>query len=230
DVFGCRLTFTTGMVVFTAASAVCGLAQSSDVLILARIVQGGGAALVLPATQVMVTVGRNDKQRSIGNIAFIGAASSATALGPTIGGVIVQHWHWGWIFLINIVPGILVTVLGLFVLTSKGENKHARVDLPGVLISATMLFAFIYGLESGTRYGWSDPSVLTVFALRAIALACFVLLQRWAPDPLRDMRVCRHPVFTGGVMSQMLDGIGFDGLMFYARPSLPGCLGLSAPE
>lgn len=230
DVFGCRLTFTTGMVVFTAASAVCGLAQSSDVLILARIVQGGGAALVLPATQVMVTVGRNDKQRSIGNIAFIGAASSATALGPTIGGVIVQHWHWGWIFLINIVPGILVTVLGLFVLTSKGENKHARVDLPGVLISATMLFAFIYGLESGNRYGWSDPSVLSVFALGAIALACFVLVESWAPDPMIDMRFFRNRVFTGGLMSQMLYGIGFNGMMFYAQPFLQRFLGFSPPE
>ncbi|WP_229808704.1 MFS transporter, partial [Actinomadura livida] len=230
DVYGCRVTFTSGMIVFTAASAVCGLAQSSDVLILARIVQGAGAALVLPATQVMVTVGRNDKQRSIGNIAFIGAASSATALGPTIGGVIVQHWHWGWIFLINIVPGILVTVLGLFVLTSKGENKHARIDLPGVLISATMLFAFIYGLESGNKHGWSNPSVLSVFALGGIALACFVLVESWAPDPMIDLRFFRNRVFTGGLMSQMLYGIGFNGMMFYSQPFLQRFLGFSPPE
>ncbi|XRQ06924.1 DHA2 family efflux MFS transporter permease subunit [Actinomadura welshii] len=230
DVYGCRLTFTTGMIVFTASSAVCGLAQSSDVLILARIVQGAGAALVLPATQVMVTVGRNDKQRSIGNIAFIGAASSATALGPTIGGVIVQHWHWGWIFLINIVPGILVTVLGLFVLTSKGENKHARIDLPGVLISATMLFAFIYGLESGNKHGWANPSVLSVFALGVIALVCFVLVESWAPDPMIDLRFFRNRVFTGGLMSQMLYGIGFNGMMFYSQPFLQRFLGFSPPE
>lgn len=230
DVYGCRVTFTSGMVVFTAASAVCGLAQSSDVLILARIVQGAGAALVLPATQVMVTVGRTDKQRSIGNIAFIGAASSATALGPTIGGVIVQHWHWGWIFLINILPGILVIVLGLFVLTSHGENKHARIDLPGVLISATMLFAFIYGLESGNKYGWSNPSVLSVFALGAIALVCFILVESWAPDPMIDLRFFRNRVFTGGLMSQMLYGIGFNGMMFYSQPFLQRFLGFSPPE
>ncbi|MGP4022781.1 DHA2 family efflux MFS transporter permease subunit [Actinomadura sp. 3N407] len=230
DVYGCRVTFTSGMVVFTAASAVCGLAQTSDVLILARIVQGAGAALVLPATQVMVTVGRTDKQRSIGNIAFIGAASSATALGPTIGGVIVQHWHWGWIFLINILPGILVIVLGLFVLTSHGENKHARIDLPGVLISATMLFAFIYGLESGNKYGWANPSVLSVFALGAIALVCFILVESWAPDPMIDLRFFRNRVFTGGLMSQMLYGIGFNGMMFYSQPFLQRFLGFSPPE
>lgn len=230
DVYGCRLTFTAGMAVFTAASAACGLAQSSEVLILARIVQGAGAALTLPATQVMVTVGRNDRQRSIGNIIFIGAASGATALGPTIGGIIVQHWHWGWIFLINIVPGILVILLGTFVLTGHGENKHARVDLPGVLISATMLFAFIYGLEAGSKHGWADPSVLSVFALGVIALVCFVVVESWAPDPMIDLRFFHNRVFTGGLLSQMLYGIGFNGMMFYSQPFLQRFLGFSPPK
>jgi EmrB/QacA subfamily drug resistance transporter len=230
DLYGCRVTFTTGMVVFTAASAVCGLAHTSEVLILARIVQGGGAALVLPATQVMVTVGRNDKQRSIGNIVFIGAASSATALGPTIGGIIVEHFHWGWIFLINIVPGILVILLGAVVLTGRSKNPHARIDLPGVLISATMLFAFIYGLEDGNKHGWADPSVLSTFALGGIALVCFIVVESWAPDPMIDLRFFRNRVFTGGLVSQMLYGIGFNGMMFYSQPFLQRFLGFSPPE
>ncbi|WP_433143734.1 DHA2 family efflux MFS transporter permease subunit [Actinomadura nitritigenes] len=230
DLYGCRVTFTTGMIVFTSASAVCGLAHTSEVLILARIVQGGGAALVLPATQVMVTVGRNDKQRSIGNIVFIGAASSATALGPTIGGIIVEHFHWGWIFLINIVPGILVILLGAVVLTGRSKNPHARIDLPGVLISATMLFAFIYGLEDGNKHGWADPSVLSTFALGAIALVCFIVVESWAPDPMIDLRFFRNRVFSGGLVSQMLYGIGFNGMMFYSQPFLQRFLGFSPPE
>ncbi|HEY8480173.1 MAG TPA: MFS transporter [Spirillospora sp.] len=230
DVLGCRLTFTAGMVVFTAASAVCGLAQTADVLVLARVVQGAGAALVLPAMQVMVTVGRSDRQRSIGNVVFIGAASTATAFGPAIGGVIVRHWDWSWIFLVNIVPGAVVTVLGLFVLAGRGENRRPRLDLPGVLISATMLFAFIYGLESRTRYGWTHPSVLSVFALGAIALVCFVLVESWAPDPMIDLRFFRNRVFTGGLLSQMLYGIGFNGMMFYSQPFLQRFLGFSPPE
>ncbi|QKG24035.1 hypothetical protein ACTIVE_5678 [Actinomadura verrucosospora] len=230
DIYGCRVTFTTGMTVFTAASAVCGLAHGSEILILARIVQGGGAALVLPATQVMVTVGRNDKQRSIGNIVFIGAASSATALGPTIGGIIVEHFHWGWIFLINIVPGILVILLGAVVLTGRGKNRRARIDLPGVLISATMLFAFIYGLEDGNKHGWTDPSVLSTFALGAIALVCFIVVESWAPEPMIDLRFFRNRVFTGGLVSQMLYGIGFNGMMFYSQPFLQRFLGFSPPE
>ncbi|TDD73313.1 DHA2 family efflux MFS transporter permease subunit, partial [Actinomadura darangshiensis] len=230
DVFGCRVTFVSGMVIFTAASAVCGLAPDSATLILARVTQGAGAALALPATQVMVTVGRTDKQRSLGMIVWIGAGSSATALGPTIGGFIVQQWSWGWIFLINIVPGILVILLGLVVLTGKGENRDARVDLPGVLISATMLFAFTYGLESGNKHGWADPSVISVFALAAIALLCFILVENWAPDPMINLRFFRNRVFAGGLLSQMLYGIGFNGMIFYSATFLQRFLGFSPPE
>ncbi|WP_344544640.1 MFS transporter [Actinomadura fulvescens] len=230
DVYGCRLTFTAGMVVFTASSAVCGLAGDEAVLILGRIVQGAGAALALPATLVMVTVGRTDKQRSVGTIVWVGAASGATALGPAIGGFIVQQWHWGWIFLINIVPGVLVILLGLVVLTSKGENKNSRVDLPGVLISATMLFALAYGLETGRKHGWTDPSVLSVFVLAGIALACFVVVETWAPDPMMNLRFFRNRVFVGGLLSQMLWGIGFNGMIFYSATFLQRYLEFSPPE
>ncbi|MFD0683589.1 MFS transporter [Actinomadura fibrosa] len=230
DVFGCRVTFTIGMIVFTAASAVCGLAQESGVLILARVTQGAGAALALPATQVMVTVGRTDKQRSLGTIVWVGAGAVATALGPTIGGFIVQQWSWGWIFLINIVPGVLVILLGLVVLTGKGENRDAKVDLPGVLISATMLFAFTYGLEAGNKHGWADPSVISVFALAAIAFVCFVMVENWAPDPMINLRFFRNRVFAGGLLSQMLYGIGFNGMIFYSATFLQRFLGFSPPQ
>ncbi|MEW2356583.1 DHA2 family efflux MFS transporter permease subunit [Spirillospora sp. NPDC029432] len=230
DIYGCRVTFTTGMVLFTAASAVCGLAPDDSVLILGRVVQGAGAALAMPATLVMVTVGRTDKQRSLGTIVWVGAAGGATALGPTIGGIIVTHWHWGWIFLINVPVGILVICLGTVVLTSKGENRDARVDFPGVLISATMVFALAYGLESGRQLGWADPAVLAVFALSAIALLCFVVVESWAPDPMMNLRFFRNRVFVGGLLSQMMWGIGFNGMIFYSATFLQRYLGFSPTE
>ncbi|WP_433330486.1 MFS transporter [Spirillospora sp. CA-294931] len=230
DVYGCRVTFTTGMGVFTAASGICGLAPDDTVLILARVTQGAGAALALPATLVMVTVGRTDKQRSLGTIVWVAAGSAATALGPAIGGFIVQHWYWGWIFLINIVPGVLVILLGLVVLTDKPENTSARIDMPGVVISATVLFAFTYGMESGRQHGWTDPSVLAVFALAAVALVCFVMVEMWVPEPMMDLRFFRNRVFVGGLLSQMLWGIGFNGLVFYSASFLQRYLGFSPPE
>ncbi|WP_084264412.1 MFS transporter [Actinomadura macra] len=230
DVFGRRVVFVSGMAVFTAASAVCGLAPDPATLILARVVQGAGAALALPATQVMVTVGRTDRQRSLGTIVWVGAAAGATALGPAIGGFIVQRWDWGWIFLINIVPGVLVILLGLVVLSGTADDRDARVDLPGLLICTTMLFAFVLGLENGNRHGWADPSAISVFALAALALGCFVLVESWAPDPMIDLRFFRNRVFAGGLASQMLYGIGFNGMVFYSATFLQRYLGFSPPR
>ncbi|WP_231328887.1 MFS transporter [Actinomadura graeca] len=230
DVYGRRVTFVTGMAVFTAASAVCGLAPDPATLILARVAQGAGAALALPATQVMVTVGRTDGERSLGTVVWVGAAAGATALGPAVGGFIVQQWHWGWIFLVNVVPGVLVILLGLAVLTGEGGDRRARVDLPGVLVSATMLFALTYGLQSGNRHGWDDPGVLAVLALAAAALACFVLVEGWAPDPMVDLGLFRDRVVAGGLLSQMLYGIGFNGMIFYSATFLQRFLGFSPPR
>jgi EmrB/QacA subfamily drug resistance transporter len=230
DVYGCRVVFTAGMAIFTGASAVCGLAPDDLVLVLGRIVQGSGAALALPATLVMVTVGRTDRQRSLGTIVWVGAASVATALGPTIGGIIVSRWDWGWIFLINVPAGVLVILLGLAVLTPRRAETGKSIDLPGALVSAVMLFATVYGLESGRTQGWGDPSVLVIFGLAVAALACFVLVENRSADPMIDLKFLRNRVFAGGALSQMLWGIGFNGMVFYAASFLQRYLGFSPPE
>lgn len=230
DIHGCRVGFTTGMTIFTAASAACGFAPDAGILILARVVQGAGAALALPATLVMVTVGRTDKQRSLGTIVWVAAGGAATALGGPIGASIVTYWSWSWIFLVNIVPGVLVIALGAVVLTSKAENANARVDMPGVLISATMLFALVYGLEAVQRDGWASRPVLGVFALAVIALGCFVTVERWAPDPMIHLGFFRNRVFVGGLLSQMLQGMGFTAVLFYSATFMQDYLGFSAVQ
>ncbi|RFU38602.1 MFS transporter [Actinomadura logoneensis] len=230
DIYGCRVGFITGMAVFTAASAACGLATDASFLILSRVVQGAGAALALPATLVMVTVGRSDKQRSLGTIVWVAAGGSATALGGPIGASIVTYWSWSWIFLVNIVPGVLVIALGSVVLSSKAANADARVDMPGLMISATMLFALVYGLEAVQRDGWTARPVLGVFALALIAACCFVAVERWAPDPMIDLGFLRNRVFAGGLLSQMLQGMGFTALLFYSATFMQDYLGFSAVE
>lgn len=216
DIYGCRVTFVSGMAIFTVSSLVCGLAQNEAVLIMARVVQGSGSALALPATLVMVTVGRTDKQTSIGQIVYMASAALAMAAGPSVGGVLVEHVHWGWIFLINVPVGIGVILLGLAVLTGRENEAGTRVDLPGVLISATLLFALAYATQVVGELGWGDPSVLGVFALAGIAAVCFVIVESWAPDPMIDLEFFRNKVFTGGIATSMLWGVGFNGVMFYS--------------
>lgn len=230
DIYGARLTFVSGMSIFTGASLAAGLAQTDTALIISRVVQGSGAALALPATLVIVTVGRTDKQKSIGMIAYLAATSISLAIGPLVGGFIVERWHWGWIFLINIVPGVAVILLGLVVLQDRRVDMSTRVDLPGVLTSATTLFTFTYGLEAGSHLGWAHPSVLSVFALAVIAGASFVLVEWWAPDPMIDLNFFRNRVFTGGIIAQMLWGVGFNGVMVYAALYLQRVLGFAPTQ
>ncbi|SEG70755.1 drug resistance transporter, EmrB/QacA subfamily [Thermomonospora echinospora] len=225
DIYGCRVTYVTGMTIFTGASAVCGLAGSDAVLILARVVQGAGSALALPATLVMVTVGRSDRQRALGQITWLASLALAMAGGPSIGGIIVEHWHWGWIFLINVPVGVVVIGLGLVVLVGRDNTEGVPVDLPGVLLSATTLFAFVYAFHVGTDLGFTDPAVLSVLALAAVAAACFVVVESWAPDPMIDLGFFRNRVFSGGIVTSMLWGIGFNGVMYFSSLFMQTVLG-----
>jgi EmrB/QacA subfamily drug resistance transporter len=225
DIYGARLTFVGGMAVFTGASLVSGLAPNEAVLILARVVQGSGAALALPATLVMVTVGRSDKQTSLGQIVYMVAAALAIAAGPSVGGLIVEHAHWGWIFLINVPVGVAVIALGLLILPGRGGRAETRVDLPGVLISATLLFALAYATHVVGDLGWTHPAVLGVLALAGFAALSFVVVESWAPDPMIDLEFFRNPVFTGGVATSLLWGVGFNGVMFYSALFMQDVLG-----
>ncbi|WP_233510973.1 MFS transporter [Actinomadura craniellae] len=227
DVYGCRAVLITGMAIFTGSSLIAGVAPDGTVLIAARVVQGAGAALALPSTLVIVTVGRTDKQKSLGTIVFLASSSVAIAIGPFVGGFIASHWHWGWIFLINVVPGIAVMLLAAVVVSGRPEQTGTRLDLPGVLTSAIALFAFTYGLDQAHRHGLQDPTVLAVFGLAGSAALAFVLVERWAPDPMINLEFFRNRVFTGGLVTQMLWGIGFNGVLFYTSFFLQDVLGFA---
>ncbi|WP_233359017.1 MFS transporter [Thermomonospora amylolytica] len=225
DLYGCRVTFVTGMAVFTAASAVSGLAESAPTLIGARVVQGSGAALALPALLVAITVGRDDRQRSLGQVVWLGSLACAMAGGPSVGGFIVERWHWGWIFLVNVPVGVLVIALGLAVLRGRSGRAGTPLDMPGVILSATMLFTLVYALHAGGEAGYGDPAVLAVLGIAVLAAVSFVVVERWAPNPMIDMGFFRNRVFSGGLASSMLWGIGFNGVMYYSALFMQTVLG-----
>lgn len=231
DTYGQRTVFTVGMGVFTGASLMAGFSHDFALLIVARLFQGAGAALALPATVVMINLGRTDKQKSTGMITWILASSAAAALGPSLGALITSLWGWEGIFFVNVPAGILVILLGLAVLDDRHEKAAAHVDLPGVLITATALFALTYALTEGAgKIGWSDPAVLSVFALAAIALVSLATVERWAPDPLFDTSFFQNRVFLGAVVSLTLIGLGFNGVIYYGTTFMRDVLGFSDVE
>ncbi|GAB3668926.1 MFS transporter [Actinocorallia lasiicapitis] len=227
DVYGARLIFTIGMTAFTLSSLGAGLSQELSHLIAFRVIQGAGAALALPATLVSVTAGRTEKQKSQGNLIYILTATIASAMGPSLGGLIVSSVGWHWIFLLNVVPGILAISIGLFALEGQRQDDTEGVDLPAVFTSATLLFSITYGVHAGQHSGWTHPGVLAVFVLAFISLISFIVVERWAPNPMITVEFFRSKVFSGGIAAQILWGMGFAGVLTYSAGFMITVLGWS---
>jgi MFS family permease len=150
DVFGRRRLFVTGLAVFTGASLMAGLAGNQSMLIAGRVLQGVGAALSVPSTLAIISATFPDpkeRSRAVGVWSAVGAL--ALALGPLTGGFISDRWHWGWIFLINVPVGIATIVITAVSMPESRESGRRRLDLPGLVTSATALFAVTYALIEG---------------------------------------------------------------------------------
>src|SRR5215469_7582324 len=162
DVYGRRRVFFIGLTVFTLSSLAAGLAGSGDMLIGARAVQGLGAAFLMPTTlAIILATFRETRERTmaIGIWGAIGAL--ALAAGPVIGGIVAQHVHWGWIFLINVPVGVVTFVLGVFSIEeSRAEPATRRLDIPGLVTSAIALFVLTYALIEGQDKGWTSAIIV----------------------------------------------------------------------
>src|SRR5690348_16937779 len=157
DLFGRRLLFVVGLVVFTGASLACGLAPSAGFLIGARTVQGVGAAIMNPATLGIITATFPPRQRGTAIGIWAGTAAMALAIGPLVGGFITQHWSWSWVFFINVPIGVLgLFAARIFIDETRDDSSNQRVDPLGLVTSAGALFALTYALIEGNHYGWTS--------------------------------------------------------------------------
>jgi EmrB/QacA subfamily drug resistance transporter len=229
DVFGRRRLFLIGMVVFTLSSLAAGLAGSGDVLIGSRAVQGIGAALLMPATlAIIMATFTNVRERStaIGIWAAVGALALAT--GPALGGLISQHLHWGWIFLINVPIGVITFAIAAYYVTeSRAESASRQLDLPGLVTSALSLFALTYALIEGNVSGWTSPRILGAFVLAAAAAGTFLAVEARSANPMVDLAMFRRREFSGGTGTMMIWAFGVLGIYFFTSLYLQQTLGFS---
>src|SRR5439155_12148675 len=175
DLFGRRLIFVAGLIVFTASSLACGLAGDATVLIGARVVQGLGAAMMNPATLSIITVTFPPRERGKAIGIWAGVSALALAIGPLVGGILTQHVNWNWIFFINVPVGILGLLSApVFIEETRDQSAEQRLDVPGLATSAVGLFSLTYGFIEANRYGWTSGRTLGSFAVAALALAVFV--------------------------------------------------------
>ena len=134
DLFGRRLIFVIGLVVFTASSLACGLAGNANILIGARVVQGLGAAMMNPATLSIITVTFPPRQRGTAIGIWAGVSALALAIGPLVGGLITEHVNWNWIFFINVPIGLIAIVAAFaFIDESRDTSAEQRPDIPGLV-------------------------------------------------------------------------------------------------
>ncbi len=216
DLIGRRRIFVIGLVIFTASSFVCGIAPTSGWLIGARAVQGIGAALMNPATLSIITATFPPRQRGLAIGIWAGVSAMALAIGPLVGGLLTEHVNWNWVFYINVPIGLVGIVASyLFIDESRDTSHEQRLDLPGLLTSGFGLFALTYALIEANNYGWTSARILAAFALAAVLLVAFVLLELRQRLPMLELHLFRNGTFTGANVAMLLVGLAMFGVFFY---------------
>jgi EmrB/QacA subfamily drug resistance transporter len=228
DMLGRRLIFIVGLTIFTASSLACGLATGAAFLIGARVVQGVGAALMNPATLSIITATFPPRQRGTAIGIWVGVSAMALAIGPLIGGILTEQINWSWIFFINVPVGIAgVIVSRLFIDETRDESKEQRLDLPGLISSAVGLFGLTYALIEGNNYGWGSGRILASFALAAVGLVTFVMLEHRQRVPMLDLSLFKNSTFAGANTTMLLVALAMFGVFFFNSLYLGQVLGYS---
>jgi EmrB/QacA subfamily drug resistance transporter len=228
DMLGRRRIFIVGLTIFTASSLACGLATGAGFLIGARVVQGVGAALMNPATLSIIVATFPPRQRGTAIGIWVGISAMALAIGPLVGGILTEQINWSWIFFINVPVGIAgIIVSRIFITETRDESEEQRLDLPGLVSSAVGLFGLTYALIEGNNYGWGSGRILGGFALAAVALGIFVLLEHRQRVPMLDLSLFKNSTFSGANLTMLLVALAMFGVFFFNSLYLGQVLGYS---
>ncbi|MDG9702007.1 MFS transporter [Streptomyces sp. DH37] len=195
DRYGRRRFFVAGITVFTLASVGCGLSTGSGQLILFRALQGLGAAAVMPLSLTLLSAAVPDRLRGLAVGLWSAVSGTAVALGPVVGGAVVDGLAWQWIFWINVPVGLVAVPLALVVL-KESRGERARIDVEGMLLVTVGLLALVWGIVNGETRGWTDGRVLLALAGGTVLLALFTLWERRTEAPLLPLRFYRIRAFT----------------------------------
>jgi EmrB/QacA subfamily drug resistance transporter len=203
DRFGRRRVFSLGLALFTLSSAACALASSSGELILARTVQGLGAAAIMPLSlTILVTAFPQERRGRIVGI-YGGLAGLAVAAGPIVGGVVTDCLDWHWIFWLNVPIGLVALVLGTRLLP-ESLGARERLDLVGVTLVSGGVVGLVWALVRANDIGWSSPEILGTLLAGGALLLAFVSWERKAREPMVPMRLFRNPAFAAGNLTMFL--------------------------
>ena len=213
DRFGRRRLFTIGVAIFTLASAAAALAPSIEVLIAARALQGLGGAIVTPLTLTILSAGVPAERRGLVLGAWGGISGLAVAIGPLVGGAIVEGISWQWIFWLNVPIGLaLIPLAALRLRETRGPND--ALDLPGLGLASAGLLGIVWGLVRGNQVGWASTEIVSSLLAGSLVLALFVLWELRAPEPMLPLHFFRNRTFAAANVASLLMFFGMFGSIF----------------
>ncbi|MFC4182584.1 MDR family MFS transporter [Saccharococcus thermophilus] len=231
DLLGRRVIYVTGLITFMVGSALCGMANNMTQLIIYRGLQGIGGGIMMPMAMIIIGDLFTGKERGKWQGVFGGLYGLASVLGPQIGGWIVDHLNWRWVFYINLPVGILATIF-----IAMGLNKHqakgpVKFDVAGMFTMVVGVVSLLLALTfGGDKYAWTSWQIITLFVVAAVFLTAFVFVESKVEEPVLPVRFFKNRTFT------VLNGIGFlmsigmFGAIVFVPLFMQGVVGVSATQ
>jgi EmrB/QacA subfamily drug resistance transporter len=228
DRFGPRRVLLAAIVVFTAASALCGLANSLAELSLFRVLQGVGGGLMTPVGMAMLWRAFPPAERTRASGILVVPTAFAPALGPVIGGLFVTDLSWRWVFYVNVPIGIAAFTFGILFLREQERQEAGAFDLWGFMLACVGLGSLMYGLSEGPVKGWHSPDVVATSVVGALLLVALVWVELRQTQPLIALRLFRNQLFRSANAVMFLGAAGFLGVLYLVALFFQYGLGMSA--
>jgi EmrB/QacA subfamily drug resistance transporter len=231
DIFGRRRTFLIGVVLFAGSSAAAGLAPDTTSLVASRVLQGVGAALMMPATLSIVTDAFPAHERGKAMGTWAGVSALALAVGPVLGGFLTEHVSWRAIFYLNIPVAIGAVLAALFAVRESRDTTVGReVDYLGVATLTGALTALVLALVEGNAWGWGSPEIVALLAGAALGLAAFVAIELRVKVPMVEFHFFADRNFVGAVVVALIVSFAMLGVFFFLALYMQNVLGYSPLE
>jgi EmrB/QacA subfamily drug resistance transporter len=228
DFLGRRRIFAAGLAVFTLSSLWCALSTSGGMLVAARGVQGAGAALMLPATISIITDAFPANERGMAFGIWAGVSGAGLAIGPLVGGFLVDFAHWSWIFYVNVPVGLVgIAASFLLIRESRDVSAERRLDMPGLVTSGAAMFLVVFALLESNKRGWGSTLIIASFVGSAVLLLGFVAVEQRQRLPMIDLSLFRNPTFVGANGVGLLIMCSLFGFIFFMSLWLQSVRGYS---
>ncbi|MEO6628317.1 MAG: DHA2 family efflux MFS transporter permease subunit, partial [Aquihabitans sp.] len=228
DRFGRRSALSLGLMIFVAGSVASGFATSAGMLIGTRSIMGIGGALIMPATLSLLTnLFHDPRERAKAIGIWAGVSGLGVAIGPLLGGWLLEHFSWGSVFFINVPVVAIALPAGYFLLPDSKAENAPKLDPFGAVLSIVGLVSLVYAIIEAPAEGWLAPTVLTAFGIGVVAIGVFVWWQMTTDDPMLDVRFFQNPRFTAANVAITLTFFAMFGSMFVITQFMQFVLGYS---